>query len=713
MRLINTNRKASMAGTNLGTAWIQIKPSMKGMTSSIRSELAGVGGAEGASAGSQFSTAFAAKIGVVSAITERVLAGGINMIKNQLSDAVYRADTLNRFPKVMEMMGYSAEDAAKSVEKLREGVKGIPTSLADVVSGTQRLAAMTGDVNKASDWALAISDAMLITTGDVNEASRGMEQFMQMLARGKPAGNDWNTIMEVASPIMNKLANSLGYAGAELGGDFYTALQKGTLSTEDMMEALVNLDKNGGAGIEALSEQVKTATGGIGATITNLQQTISNAIVDIIQEIGSENIEAMISAVKNALVAVVRVIGELFKFAKENWEWLKYVAGAVVAFFAGATIIKGILKIKEAVNGLGQSLHGLFSKGAQTTLAKSAESTFKGIGTAISNALVSLKDILVNAVSAIMEPIKVLLKGVGEAIAGFFKAFASPDVAMGAAMFALAAASIAAAIFLIGSAIGAVMPALTDLLNNIIIPIAQFIADTVLNLINTLTEATIRLTNEALIPLGTFLVNSFAVILQTITNMITGLTQGALIPLINTLSGAFVSIIRTVGDILNNVLKTALEGIKGIVEATGTAFERMGNGIRAALDGVAGIIREFANAIEAVGATAVGIIAVINGRNVEYGPGYAYTWADGGIVTGPGTATSDSIPAWLSNGEYVIRASMAQKIGYDTLDELNETGHIRGGQTNYFTINGYNRSPEELANIISRKIAFNQRGVIG
>lgn len=702
-----------MAGTNLGTAWIQIKPSMKGMTSSIRSELAGVGGAEGASAGSQFSTAFAAKIGVVSAITERVLAGGINMIKNQLSDAVYRADTLNRFPKVMEMMGYSAEDAAKSVEKLREGVKGIPTSLADVVSGTQRLAAMTGDVNKASDWALAISDAMLITTGDVNEASRGMEQFMQMLARGKPAGNDWNTIMEVASPIMNKLANSLGYAGAELGGDFYTALQKGTLSTEDMMEALVNLDKNGGAGIEALSEQVKTATGGIGATITNLQQTISNAIVDIIQEIGSENIEAMISAVKNALVAVVRVIGELFKFAKENWEWLKYVAGAVVAFFAGATIIKGILKIKEAVNGLGQSLHGLFSKGAQTTLAKSAESTFKGIGTAISNALVSLKDILVNAVSAIMEPIKVLLKGVGEAIAGFFKAFASPDVAMGAAMFALAAASIAAAIFLIGSAIGAVMPALTDLLNNIIIPIAQFIADTVLNLINTLTEATIRLTNEALIPLGTFLVNSFAVILQTITNMITGLTQGALIPLINTLSGAFVSIIRTVGDILNNVLKTALEGIKGIVEATGTAFERMGNGIRAALDGVAGIIREFANAIEAVGATAVGIIAVINGRNVEYGPGYAYTWADGGIVTGPGTATSDSIPAWLSNGEYVIRASMAQKIGYDTLDELNETGHIRGGQTNYFTINGYNRSPEELANIISRKIAFNQRGVIG
>ena len=702
-----------MAGTNLGTAWIQIKPSMRGMTSSIRSELAGIGDKEGAAAGSQFSTAFAAKIGVVSAVTERALYSGIQIIKNQISDAVSRADTLERFPKVMEQMGYSADVAAKSIQKLMKGVEEVPTPLDQVVSGTQQLVAVTRDVDKASDWMLAISDAMLSNSASAELAQNATYQFMQVLQKGKPVGDDWRTIMEAAPGIMLELAEALGYTSATMGGDFYTAFQQGKVSVDEVMDVLTKMDKEGLNGMDSLAERARTNTAGIENAVVRMKQTISNAIKNIILEIGSENITQVIDTIKEGLVNVVKVFGQLMLFVRDNWEWLKYVAGAIVAFFATATIVKGILKIKDAVAGLGKTISGIFGKAAQTTLAKNAESTFKGIGQGISNALVSLKDILVNAVSAIMEPIKVLLKGVGEAIAGFFKAFASPDVAMGAAMFAVAAAAIAAAIFLIGSAIGAVMPALTDLLNNIIIPIAQFIADTVLNLINTLTEATIRLTNEALIPLGTFLVNSFAVILQTITNMITGLTQGALIPLINTLSGAFVSIIRTVGDILNNVLKTALEGIKGIVEATGTAFERMGNGIRAALQGVAGIIREFANAIEAVGATAVGIIAVLNGKNVEYGPGYAYTWADGGIVTGPGTATSDSIPAWLSNGEYVIRASMAQKIGYDTLDELNETGHIRGGQTNYFTINGYNKSPEELANIISRKIAFNQRGVIG
>lgn len=702
-----------MANKNLGTAWIQIKPSMRGMTSSIRSELSGIGGNEGASMGSRFSTAFAAKIGMVSAVTERVFSGAISMVRNQLDDAITRADTLDRFPKVMEQMGYSASDAAQAIEKLRNGVMGVPTSLADVVSGTQRLVSVTKDVGKASDWTLAISDAMLSNGASAERASAAMEQFFQVVMRGKPMGQDWLTIMEVAPGVMEELAKSLGYSSAALEGDFYTALQKGTLSIDDMMAALVNMDKNGTESFAALSDVAKTATGGIETSITTMKQSISNALVSVIQEIGTDNITAFIDGIKDAMVGLVGVLKEFFKFAKENWDWLKYVVNAIVAFFAGATIIKGILKIKNAITGLGASIKGIFGKAAQSTLAKSAEKTFSGIGTGIKNALVSIKDILTSAVQAIMEPIKALFKGIGEALAGFFSAMADPAIAVGAAMFAVAAAAIAAAIFLIGSAIGAVMPALTELFNNIIMPIAEFIANTVLNLINVLTQSLIMLTNEALIPLGQFMVNSFAIILQTITDMITGLTQNALIPLINTLSGAFINIIRTVGDILNGVLKTALEGIANITRAVGEGFEHMGNAIKSALEGASAVVNSFANLISAVADAAVAIVAMATGHSINYGRGYAHLFAQGGRVIGPGTATSDSIPAMLSDGEYVIRASAANQIGYDNLDELNRTGHFGGSQTNYFTINGYNRSPEELANIISRKIAFNQRGVLG
>jgi hypothetical protein len=54
----------------------------------------------------------------------------------------------------------------------------------------------------------------------------------------------------------------------------------------------------------------------------------------------------------------------------------------------------------------------------------------------------------------------------------------------------------------------------------------------------------------------------------------------------------------------------------------------------------------------------------------------------GGHVSGPGTATSDSIPAMLSNGEYVIKASSAKKIGRRALDWLNRgaKGFAEGGE---------------------------------
>ena len=51
----------------------------------------------------------------------------------------------------------------------------------------------------------------------------------------------------------------------------------------------------------------------------------------------------------------------------------------------------------------------------------------------------------------------------------------------------------------------------------------------------------------------------------------------------------------------------------------------------------------------------------------------------GGKVAGPGTSTSDSIPALLSDGEYVIKASSVAKYGTETMDALNAGRFAKGG----------------------------------
>ena len=580
-----------MAGATLGTAWIQIKPTMKGMTSSIRSELAGVGDAGGAEIGSKFSAGFAAKIGVISGITQQLFAKVTQTITNQISDAVVRADTLERFPKVMEQMGYSAEAATGTIKKLMKGVEQVPTPLNAVVSGTQRLVAVTHDVDKASDWIMAISNAMLSNGASAERASHAMEQFMQVIQRGKPMGQDWLTIMEVAPGVMEELAHSLGYASASMGGDMYTALQKGTLSIEDFMKALVNMDKNGTSSLTSLSELARTATGGIETAMTTMKQSVSNAIVSIIQQIGPENIVAAIEGIKNALVGIVQVIGNVVSFIQSNWAILEPIFTMVLSFLGS---VMAIFALQKVFTGL-TSLFSLI-------MANPIIAVIAAIAFAIAELIIH------------WDEVKAAVETVFEAIGNVIGDFA--------------------------------------------------------NWVNGVFEGIWNTVTGIFSKIGDF----FAGVWKTIASIFTGI--GTAIG--NAVSGAFKSVVNGILSFIEGFINTPVNILNGFLDVINGAFGWLGVNL-SHIDGV-----------------------------------HLPRMYTGGIVQGIGTDTSDSNVYALSRGEYVIRAAAAREIGYDNLDRMNQTGEISGGtQNNYFTINGYNKSPEELANIISRKIAFNQRGVIG
>ena len=63
-------------------------------------------------------------------------------------------------------------------------------------------------------------------------------------------------------------------------------------------------------------------------------------------------------------------------------------------------------------------------------------------------------------------------------------------------------------------------------------------------------------------------------------------------------------------------------------------------------------------------------------------------FASGGCVSGPGSGTSDSIPAMLSNGEYVVRASAVERLGVPFLDRLNYGGTDIFNTVNRFASGG-------------------------
>lgn len=86
-----------------------------------------------------------------------------------------------------------------------------------------------------------------------------------------------------------------------------------------------------------------------------------------------------------------------------------------------------------------------------------------------------------------------------------------------------------------------------------------------------------------------------------------------------------------------------------------------------------------AAAVEKRWKTAVAYIAQHPAKyNAIMGTGPRGGFATGGYVSGPGTGTSDSVNARLSNGEYVLTASTVRRVGRGNLDALNY-GYASGG----------------------------------
>jgi TP901 family phage tail tape measure protein len=66
---------------------------------------------------------------------------------------------------------------------------------------------------------------------------------------------------------------------------------------------------------------------------------------------------------------------------------------------------------------------------------------------------------------------------------------------------------------------------------------------------------------------------------------------------------------------------------------------------------------------------------------------YIVRQATGGRISGPGTGTSDSIPAYLSNGEFVINAKSSAAFGYGNLETINKMA--AGGLATKFDVPAY------------------------
>ncbi|WP_334050987.1 phage tail tape measure protein [Burkholderia cepacia] len=146
---------------------------------------------------------------------------------------------------------------------------------------------------------------------------------------------------------------------------------------------------------------------------------------------------------------------------------------------------------------------------------------------------------------------------------------------------------------------------------------------------------------------------------------------------------AFTSSFRSMEDALTSFVSTGKLDFRGMVNSMIADLARFA--ARAAMAPVFGALGSALGlgAAGAGGFSASSLLGgVAGGMSDVFGAGggnaYGFHLATGGRVTGPGTSTSDSIPAWLSNEEFVVKAAAVRKPGVLRLLEAINSGQDLG-----------------------------------
>jgi tape measure domain-containing protein len=275
------------------------------------------------------------------------ISKAIGAITSTLGDAVSRVDTLNNFPRVMGNLGISAEDAQKSIDYMSQKLVGLPTTLDTAASAVQRLTAANGNVKASTEMFLAMNNAIIAGGAPAQVQASAIEQLSQAYAKGKPDMMEWRNMMTAMPAQLKQVAQYMGYASSNQLGE---ALRSGTVSMNDFMKAMIELNQNGANGIKPFSEQALGAAGGIETAITNMKTAFTRGLADIMNAIGQSNIAGFFQMITNAINAAIPYVVGFVKVMVMAVSWIGSLFGG------GGKKAEGM---KKAVDSVGKSVGGV------------------------------------------------------------------------------------------------------------------------------------------------------------------------------------------------------------------------------------------------------------------------------------------------------------------------------------------------------------------
>jgi tape measure domain-containing protein len=500
----------------------------------------------------------------------KVIGATMNVLSSSFDGAINRFDTMQSYPKVMKSLGFEVEQSQKSVAKLNQSVQGLPTSLADVVTTSKSLAAVTGNIDKATDTTIALNHAFLASGSSSEDASRGLQQYSQMLAKGTVDMQSWRTLQETMAPALTNVAKKLGIASGNTN-ELYEALQNGTISFDQLNDAMIECDtETGGFADTALeaSKGIKTSMTNIKSAVQNLEQGFMSAMNNMLKS------KAMGGLVDN----LEKIKSKIYDFRNSIMETKD--DGLTWDFKPGVmeNVSKAMDWLADRANNAKAMIQQFYDGFMKTDAVQNAITMFDKIKDAIGNVMDKLQDSKVfEQLGQDIGNIIAKVEDVTGKIADFVANLKTEDVKK----FASAVKLLAGA--LVGIKVGS---KLTSTIKGVVgsaqsgYSKLKSIMDKIKGVGGTEGAPTSSPSSSGVHDIGNASI-------QTAQK-----------------TSKAAQIINSAFEGISNVISSVCEGAKGIITSLGDAisnvFEGLGNGIKSALEGVGTVIESFGTAISTV-----------------------------------------------------------------------------------------------------------------
>lgn len=307
-----------------------------------------------------------------------------NTLRSSMDAAIKRFDTLNTFPSVLQELGVSAEDSERAMKRLSDGIDGLPTTLDEIAFNAQRMYTSFDDMDKATDSALALNNALLGSGSSAADAQRGADAYIKALQTGKMEMDTWTTLQETMDVGLIKIAKSFGYTGKTAKQDLYDALKSGIITMDEFNDKLIEV----GTGTGVMAKLAKKNSLGIATSLSNLRNAFARGIANILESLNKLSKEATGKDIAQNIDSLKVIVNAAFNAMGNVIEATAPIMKGFIAVLSG--IFTALNTLKPAIIGATAAYAGFAIVNKVTSWIKATNEAVK-VATATQKALTLAK----------------------------------------------------------------------------------------------------------------------------------------------------------------------------------------------------------------------------------------------------------------------------------------------------------------------------------